>query len=124
MTEEIKATPLWQTLPFTKEEKEAMILMMEEEIRDSLRDVAIETLDSMGGDDEDLMELIAYGDYDPGDTAELLHAMADFTASMDDYRSGEHPKHAKIAEYMTRMGLVDDEDRITALGRKYMEAYG
>lgn len=123
MTDKIE-TPLWQTLPFTKEEKEAMILMMEEEIRDSLRDVAIETLDSIGGDDDDLMELIAYGDDDPGDTAELLHAIVDFNASMDDYRSGEHAEHVKIAEYMSRMGLVDEEDRITPLGRRYMETYG
>lgn len=124
MTDPIIATPLWQTLPFTQEEKASMVLLMEEEIRDSLREVAIETLDSMGSDEGDLMELISYGDDDPGDTAELLHAMADFTASMDDYRSGEHPEHAKIAEYMTRMGLVDDEDRITPLGRSYMETYG
>ncbi len=124
MTDETETPPLWQTLPFTEEEKESMIVMMEEEIRDSLRLVAMETLDSMGGDDNDLMELIAYGDDDPGDTAELLHALVDFNASMDDYRSGDHEDHVKRAEYMTRMGLVDEEDRVTPLGRKYMETYG
>lgn len=122
MTDKPEITPLWQLLPFTEEERKGMVLMMEEEIRDSVNEIALETLNEMGH--EDHMELIAYGDDDPGTTAELLAAILDMNAGMDDYRSGDHEDHVKRAEYMTRMGLVDEEDRVTPMGRKYVEAYG
>lgn len=122
MTDKPVPNSLWRKMPFTEEERKGIVLLMEEEILDSANEIAIETLDEMGK--EYLMELIAYGDDDPGTTAELIAAIVDFNAGMEDYRSGDHEDHVKRAEYMTRMGLVDEEDRVTPLGRKYMEAYG
>lgn len=107
--------PLWRTGMFTDAERRDMVIMMEEEVRGSLNEYATEILD-----DHELVDLIAYVDDDPEETVDMLKAIIDCNAGMDDYESGEHESHVTQASFMRRFKLVDSVGDVTPLGREYM----
>ena len=111
--------PAWRREPFTDEDRKLMLIVMTEEIRDSAKAFAEEVLDA-----EPLVDLVAYADEDPGTTHDMLKAIIDHNAGMDDYRSGEHEDHVSHAAFMDRMGLVDSVGDVTPLGRQYIERFG
>lgn len=111
--------PLWRTERFNDEERKLMLSMMTEEIRDSAEAFAEEVLDA-----EPLVDLIAYADEDAGTTHDMLKAILDHNAGMDDYKSGEHEDHVSHAAFMERHGLVDSVGDVTPLGREYIERFG
>lgn len=108
--------PIWNTDRFTDEEKDRMVISMMEEIEGSSKHIAHEQLDC-----EEEVELIMLADDDPGTTVDLLKAIIDCNAGMEDYESGEHEDHVRRAEFMRRQGLVDSVGDVTPLGLEFIE---
>lgn len=109
----------WEAEPFTEEDRKLMLELMVEEVRGSIYDIAREKLSEI----TEMTELIAYADPDSTTTAELLEALRDQSACMDDFMSGEFDHHVESAIFMSRLGLVDGGGELTELGRKYLEDY-
>lgn len=96
-----------------------MIELKSDEIRDCIRDYARQELDG-----ESLMDLMAYIDPDIEVTVQLLQAIRDGHACMDDYESGEFGHHATSATHMKRFKLVDESgDKLTEFGEQYLGEY-
>jgi hypothetical protein len=111
--------PLWRREPFTDEDRKNMLDMMQDECRDSVKDIAQANLDNI----DDMAELVSYADEDPQVTAELLHYMSIDHCDMDDYENSDAPQHVQAAKFMRRMGLVEGTATLTEVGRKYLEEY-
>jgi hypothetical protein len=117
--EPIPDQPLWKREPFTDTDRANMIDMMMDEIRDSVKTVAQETLDGIA----DICELISYADEDPQVTSELLGCLDTDHICFEDLTSGEWPHHAHAAAFMKRVGLVDEEGGVSDIGVKYLKEY-
>lgn len=111
--------PLWRTDPFTEEDRANMLDMVMEEVRDSVKSFAEDSLDDI----TDIAELVSYADMDPQVTAELLNYIFIDHCCIEDYESGEHQQHVDAAAFMRRMGLVNAEGSLTEVGHRYLQEY-
>lgn len=111
--------PLWRKEPFTDEDRKNMLDMMMEEVRDSVKSFAEDSLDQI----TDIAELVSYADMDPQVTAELLNYIFIDHCCIEDYESGEHQQHVDAAAFMRRMGLVNVEGSLTEVGHRYLQEY-
>lgn len=106
---------------FTDEDKSRIIECIMDEIRDCLKDSAIEQAEK-----EPLIELISYADGDPELTANVLQSMSltdgpkvngEFLRVHDD----DDENYAETLDFAKRMKLItEDEETVTELGTEYM----
>lgn len=111
----------WRSAIFTDEEKNQMVIMMEEEIRDSLKHFAQDTLDG-----EDEVSIIGYAADDPEALAEMLqrirnngdeeHINGEFLRLHDD-----EDGYPAMLDFATRTGLLgEDEETVTERGVEFI----
>lgn len=114
----------WDDPRFTEEDRNLMVICVEEEIRDCTKDLAFEQLAG-----EDLVDLIAYADPDPDGTAQTIEHLGN---PEETYVNGEFLRglpddgddYPNRLDYAKRMGLInDDETELTPLGREYVEKF-
>jgi hypothetical protein len=124
ITDEDPGDPLWKKEPFTELDRANMMDMMQDEIRDCVKEIAEERLDST----DDPVELVSYADEDPQKTAEFLQAVQDGPERVD---FEDTPQ--SIQQFAYRMDLVttvptracgdDFAYALTELGRRYLTDY-
>lgn len=110
---EEEPTPPWRTELFTTDEQDTLVELVCDEIRDSMKDVAQEQLDTF-----DLVECIGYIDPDSEATCLMLTKAKDGLPWM-------LSTPATVANFATRFGLMDEGDRpVTPLGHDYLQRWG
>lgn len=111
--------PVWRSALFTDAERTEMLNEKRSEIADCERDFAERELDQ-----DRLIDLMPYVDPDTEVTADLLNAIKEGHACMDDYESGEFGHHATSATHMKRFRLVTpDGCKLTSFGEAYLREY-
>lgn len=111
----------WRSAIFTDEEKNGMVIMMEEEIRDSLKHYAQDALDG-----EDEVSIIGYAADDCEALAEMLQRIAN--KGDEEYITGEFLReheedgeYSKLIDFATRTGLLgEDEETVTERGTEFI----
>lgn len=114
----------WRSAIFTDEEKNQMVIMMEEEIRDSLKHFAQDTLDG-----EDEVSIIGYAADDCEALAEMLQRIDN--KGDEEYITGEFLRehddgdgYPAMLDFATRTGLLgEDEETVTDRGREFISRF-
>ena len=118
---DMSSTTPWDDTRFTDADRNLMVICVEEEIRDSTKDLAFEQLEK-----EPMVELIGYADPDPDGTVFAIQHLCnpeetrvdgEFLRSLPE----DGDDYPRALDYAKRMGLINEaENEVTPLGMEFI----